>query len=321
VRILYLPHQHSQQRQHEKKRWIYPVLLAMQAQYYRDRGEEVLWSVPGKEMGIADKVITEPENIPFDQLPAPDRIFTNSKDPKYQRNGNFKYHPATYIQVADGCWWGRCSFCVEKKREWKVRPVFEVHKELKSIKALGFREVFDDSGSFPIGEWLDDFLGFPNPGLVMGCNCRMVEYPWRWMKKWGFRMILFGLESANQRTLDKIHKGVRVEDVKHIEEAAKSGLDCHVAVQFGYPWESEADARNTLRLVHRLLKTGVAKTAQASFHSPNGTPSPMESQRHFVKKIYEVAYSPRFWFNKVRDIKNVDDLKYLGKQISSSIRK
>ena len=69
-----------------------------------------------------------------------------------------------------------------------------------------------------------------------------------------------------------------------------------------------------------MLKTGVAKTAQASFHSPNGTPSPMENQRHFVKKIYDVAYSPRFWFNKIKDIKTGDDLNYLWKQIKEGLR-
>ena len=317
MRILYLPNQYSQQRQKEKKRFIFPVLLAMQAEYYRQQGHEVIWDKPSFH---ADKIVTEPENIDFLKLPFPDRVFTNAFDKKYQANGNFKHHPATYIQVADGCHWGRCSFCVERKREWKVRSVLSVQEELKDIKRLGFREVFDDSGTFPVGAWLDEFLETENPGLVFGCNMRMIEAPWRKMKKWGFRMVLFGLESANQRTLDRIHKGVRVEDIKHIKEAARAGLEPHTACMFGYPWETERDAEKTLGTIHYLLKNGYAKTAQASFYQ-NPLHDSNEGHRRYVQRIYDVAKSPRFWINKVRDIKNVDDLKYLGKQILASIRK
>jgi radical SAM superfamily enzyme YgiQ (UPF0313 family) len=315
VRILYRPHQYSQQRQKEKKRWIYPVLLAMQAEYYRKLGHTVYWDYPMP----CDKVVTEPEDIDFLKIPAPDRHFSNAFDSRYMMNGNFKYLPATYIQVANGCWYGKCAFCVEKKNVWKVRQVLDVHEELKEIKAIGFKEVFDDSGTFPMGHWLEEFLGMENPGIVMGCNMRMIEAPWRRMKHWGFRMVLFGLESANQRTLDRIHKGVRVEDIKHIEDAAKAGLDPHVAVMFGYPWETERDAKKTLQTVHYLLKNGYAKTAQASFYQ-NPLHDSNEGHRRFVRGIYDVALSPRFWINKIIDIKNTDDLSYLWRQIREGLR-
>jgi hypothetical protein len=42
-------------------------------------------------------------------------VWTKAVDKKYQTNGNFKYNPGTYIQSASGCWWGKCTFCVENK--------------------------------------------------------------------------------------------------------------------------------------------------------------------------------------------------------------
>lgn len=317
MRILYRPHQYSQQRQREKARWIYPVLLAMQATYHRNQGHTVYWDYATE----CDKVITEPEPIDFLKLPAPDRIFTNAFDSRYQGNGNFKHLPGTYIQVADGCHWGRCTFCVENKREWKVRSVLDVHEELKSIKDLGFKEVFDDSGTFPVGEWLEEFLGMENPGLVMGCNMRMIEAPYRRMKRWGFRMMLFGIESANQKTLDRIHKGVIAADVRHIEDAAKAGLDCHGAVMFGYPWETEEDAKRTLKLLHDLLKRGVLKTAQASFFQPHPGYQANEAHRKYVGRIYDVGYSPMFWLNKIMSIRNEADFRYLVRQIKEGLKR
>jgi radical SAM superfamily enzyme YgiQ (UPF0313 family) len=107
MRILYLPNAYSQQRQHEKRANIYPVLLAMQAKWYRKQGHEVHWNWG---QGRYDKIISEPENLPFLTLPAPDRVFTRAKD---YDSGNYKFRPGTHIMSASGCWWGKCSFCVE----------------------------------------------------------------------------------------------------------------------------------------------------------------------------------------------------------------
>lgn len=146
---------------------------------------------------------------------------------------------------------------------------------------------------------------------------RMVDVDYKMMKQAGFRMVLFGLESANQKTLDRIQKGTKTDDVKYIIKAAKAGLDPHVAVMFGYPWETDNDSIATLRLVHDLLRRGYAKTAQASFYvSKDGA---NESQRKYIKRIYDVGYSPSFWITKLREIRNIDDLEYLWKQIKKGI--
>jgi len=312
MKILYSPHAYSQQRQREKKAKIYPVLLAMEATKRRNDGNEVFWD----SKCCPDRVITEPEGLPFLTLPAPDRKLTKAFG--YQENGNYKYHLGTYIQSASGCWWGQCSFCVEKGKAYEVRPIKSVVEELQEIKYLGFKEVFDDSATFPIGKWLDEFCLKAPKGLVYGCNMRMVGVDYKMMKQAGFRMVLFGLESANQHTLDWVNKGTTTDDIRHIIDASKAGLDCHIAVIFGYPWETDEHVLKTLKLVHWLLKKGYANTAQASFYTPPVGIS-NESQRRFVKKIYDVKYSPEFWFNQLRTIKDKDDIKYLWVKIKKGL--
>jgi len=320
--IFYQPHAYSQQRQKEKKRWIYPVKLAMQAQHYRNLGHKVVWDHKGPiPLQPGDKIISDPEQINFIHLPIPDRVFTNAFDKRYQRNGNFKYHPGTYIQVADGCWYGKCSFCVERLNTWRVRPVWDVINELISIQRLGFKEVFDDSGTFPVGKWLDDFISGirkHNVTLRLGCNMRLCDAPFVEMRSIGFRMVLFGVESANQKTLDRIHKGVRVEDQEHIISAAKAGLEPHIAVMFGYPWETDEDAKHTLNAVHYLLKNGYAKTCQASLYTPCGGNGKVE-HRKYIDRIYDVALSPSFWINKIKNIKSKEDLGYFMRQIREGL--
>jgi len=313
MKILYKTHAYSQQRQREKKAEIYPVRLAMEATKRRNNGEEVYWN----EEISADEIITEPQNIPFLSLPSPDRVLTKAIE--YQRNGNFKYHPATYIQVANGCWWSKCTFCVENKEKYEVRSISSVVDELQEIKTQGYKEVFDDSGTFPTGKWLEEFCSKAPRGLVYGCNMRMVDVDYKMMKDAGFRMILMGLESFNQSTLDKINKGINLyNDMHHIGRAYKAGLDVHIAVMFGFPWESDDESIRTLIAVYRLLIKGYVKTAQASFFTQKGIES-NESQRKYVKRIYDVKYSPEFWFNQLKDIKDVDDIKYLWLKIKKGL--
>lgn len=328
MKILYLPNSRSQQRQFQKTNvHIYPVLMAMEAEWYRKQGHEVgWWKTNGEDVSnttlwkISDKIITEPEGLPFLSLPHPDRVFTRAKE---YTSGNYKYLPGTHIMSASGCWHGKCSFCVEKGKPYEVRPVDDVILEIEECKALGFKEVFDDSATFPTGEWLERFLRALRSNIDVsvrfGCNCRVATYPFMEMRSVGFRMLLFGIESANQKTLDKISKGVNANDIiPTIKRASEAGLEPHICVVFGWEWETDDEAYNTLRLVHFLLKKGFAKTAQASFIHQQGITG-NESQRHFIRNIYGVWKSPQFWFNQIKDIRNADDLKYLWRKIKAGL--
>lgn len=330
MKYLYLPHAYSQQRQREKKAWIYPWLLAAEATKRKEEEHEVYWEYgPSLLTGIKyDKIITEPEGLPFLSLPHPDRKFTNAFDEKYQKNGNFKFHPATYIQAANGCWHGRCTFCIEQKNKWEVRPVEDVFSEVHKCYELGFRELFDDSGTFPVGKWLENFCKAmclyklkTNRKIILGCNMRMVDVDYEMMKQAGFRMVLIGIESANEKTLEKINKGIKPENIiPFFKKVSKIGLDLHVSSMIGFPWETYKETMNTINLIKYLLVKGYAKTAQMSFY----TPSPDQEQgnekfRKYVNKFYEVGFDPRFWFRKIVDIKSIDDIKYIWKGIKKGL--
>jgi len=319
MRILYIPNQYTQQRQREYKRWIYPVLLAMEAEYHRKQGHTVVWE---EGTGTFNKIYSEPIGIDFLSLPFPDRVFTKAMDTKYQSNGNFKYLPGTYMQVASSCWWKKCTFCKETidNRPYQVRDLDSVMREIESCKKLGFKEIFDDSGTFPTGDWLKEFCKeVKKYDIKLGCNMRLIDLDWKMMKQAGFRMVLFGLESANQETLDKINKGGQVGKTEEIlKKASKSGLEPHISIMLGYPWETERDASNTIRFARRLLTKGYAKTAQGSVFDIIGHNADDKYHRA-IRGLFKVAYSPEFWFNKIKDIKTKEDFKYLLRSIKRGI--
>jgi anaerobic magnesium-protoporphyrin IX monomethyl ester cyclase len=367
LRILYLPNSYSQQRQHEKKANIYPVLMAMEAQKYRNEGHTVYWGmddVPYGPFGLQDyayaphKTFTEPEGLPFLSLPHPDRVFTRAKE---YTSGNYKYLPGTHMQVANGCWWGKCTFCVENisgrysygsndsvmgsqelsalgtkplitdngqnPNSYEVRSVEDCIAEIEEIKALGFKEVFDDSGTFPTGEWLTTLLkriknSLHNYPMYFGCNMRIVDVDYKMMKEANFRMLLFGVESANQQTLDKINKGIRAEDIiPTLKKSSQAGIENHVAAMVGFPFETKEDTLKTVNLVKYLLIKGYAQTAQMSFYTPpKNQPQGNEEYRKYVNKFYEVGFNPEFWYRKIIRIRSMTDFSYLLKGIKEGIK-
>ena len=329
----------NQQRQYEKAVWVYPAHLAMYATYLRDEGHEVVWDVKSQsycenpQCCTPTKVVKDDFSIdvPFDKLPYPDRIFTDAHNPRWQSYGNYKFHPATHMMASNLCWWGKCTFCVdtlklEKGEPQQIRSVAHVMEEIDDLIANGYKEAFDDSGTFPIGKWLEEFCLEMNkqPQLFhclkkrkdyikIGCNMKPLHLDYKMMKEAGFRFILVGVESVNQETLDRIKKGQHQVNVeKNLKAMADAGLEPHLTSMFGYEWESHEDAMRTVNFIHRMLKNGYVKTAQASVYSPPRTkPDPDSLGHKYVPMIYDAYKSPAFWYHKIKDIRCIEDVTYL----------
>ena len=321
MRILFKLNPWLQQRQFEKPAWIFPAHLAMYATWLRNNGNDVIWD--GDDDGNFDKVVTDDTqiNVPFEELPFPDRIFTNGKDPRTQTYGNFKYKPNTHMMASNLCWYGKCTFCIdtaklEQGEKRGLRLVNHVMEEIDDLIAQGYKEVFDDSGTFPVGAWLEKFcqqMQSRKRHITIGCNMKPVKLDYCMMKDAGFRFILVGIESANQETVNRIKKGQRSEDIiPIIKSMGDAGLDVHLTSMFGYEWETHEDAMRTVELVHFLLKKGYAKTAQASVFSPPRTkPDPHSTGHKYIPLVYDVYKSPTFWVQKLRDIQQWEDVAYL----------
>lgn len=285
-------------------------------------------------------------------LPAIDRDLTNWR--LYStRNGNFKRIPGTYTMAGRDCWWGRCSFCswTTLYPRYRVRTPGAVLDEVGSlVDGYGVREIMDDTGSFPIGGWLREFC----EGMVdrrygrrvlFDCNMRfgaLKEKDFRLMKKAGFRLLLFGLESANEKTLERLEKGVTMaEVVETLRMARSAGLYPHITIMFGYPWETLDEAMETIRLGRWLLKKGLAWTVQATVVIPYpGTPLfeycrekgylkttdwnefdmreavintsyGVDDVKGMVQKVYSTAFSPEFMARRFMAMRDLDDMRYI----------
>ena len=332
MRYLFPLSPYNQQRQFEKPAWVYPCHLAAYATYLRNEGHEVEWDECSQDLiySKGDVVIKDDFqiDIPFEKLPFPDRTFTDAKNKRWQSYGNYKFHPATHYMSSNLCWWAGakgCLFCVDSKKIMEgehrgVRTTNHVMEEIEDCVSLGFKEMFDDAGTIPINAWLEDLClkmikSGLNKRMVLGCNLKPIKQNFQLMKKAGFRFILVGVESANQKTIDIIQKGQHSEKVvENIKAMSDAGLEVHATSMFGYEHETHEEEMNTVRLVQHLLKKGYAKTAQASVYSPPRTaPDPHSKGHKYIPMIYDAYRSPEFIWNKIKSIRRIEDITYMAR--------
>ncbi|KKQ29834.1 MAG: Radical SAM domain protein [Candidatus Shapirobacteria bacterium GW2011_GWE1_38_10] len=290
----------------------------------------------------------------LDTIPIIDRQLTKWK--LYGNNNtNFKYKPGAYIMSGRDCWWGKCTFCswvtTHPFGTFRTFSVEHTIKEIEYLVSLGIKEIFDDAGTLPIGPWLNNLChelikrGL-NKKVVLGCNMRfgaLTQAQYDLMAKAGFRFILYGLESSSSRTLKLIKKNTLPKDArKTLVMAKKAGLQPHVTIMIGYPWEKLSDAQRTLKEARHLFKDGLADSMQATIVIPYpGTslfaqcqknnwlltqdwndydmrqpvmksPIKPEIQLKLVRELFYGILTPNFIWRKITSIRNIDDIKYLA---------
>lgn len=302
------------------------------------------------------KIIRPDETHSLDELPTIDRKLTRWALYAF-KNGNYKFTPGAYVMNARDCWWGKCAFCswttLFPGEKFRTRSVENALDEIGGLIDLGVNEIMEDSGTLPVGKWLEEFCtGMIDRGysrkITIDCNMRINAIKdldiWRLMKKAGFRMILFGVESANQKTLDRINKNLRVEEIEPALRMCKNAdLEPHATFMLGWPWESKIDAENTITLAKNLFKKNFIDSLQATIAIPYpGTPlyrycqendllltddydrfdqrePVMKSElsnaeiKKMIGQLYRSFLTPKFIFKKISNVRSTKDLKFLSR--------
>ncbi len=286
-------------------------------------------------------------------LPFIDRDLT-----KWKQYGEkfFKKSPYTYTMVGRDCPWAKCTFCswTTLFPTFRTRTPESLLSEMDMlVKKYGIREIFDDTGTFPRGEWLKTFC----KGMVERDYKMSLMGNFRFdyinsttapmMKKAGFRLLKFGMESGNQSTLDRLCKGTTIAGIEEGCRIAKdAGIGVHLTIMVGYPWETRDDAMRTYDLAKKLLDKGLADMLQATVViAYPGTPlytqavendwlrfKPGEWEKFDMTRpvfkfpdmeptdvmkicddIYKAFMTPQFMMRQVMEIRNMDDFMFLFK--------
>ena len=154
-----------------------------------------------------------------------------------------------------------CAFCAHSTDpSWKTKTVETIVRELTELKRdyrTGYFYFLNPeiNASYRFAEALADAINAS--GLAIHwtdcANFRNVDSTLlRKLKKAGAVRLIFGLESASQRILDYIRKGVRADYIERmLRTASEVGIWSQLELICGFPYETEADIDATIDFVTR----------------------------------------------------------------------
>ncbi|MBP8646731.1 MAG: radical SAM protein [Syntrophobacteraceae bacterium] len=190
----------------------------------------------------------------LDQLPCPDF-------------GDFplrKYHsplPVLPYLSSRGCFWNRCSFCTHSKTYFSYREE-SAEKTVENLAFLKDRwgvqhfalvdEMIHPARFRRLGRLMIDrkleigYSAYARPGG--GFRPQVLQT----IAKSGLRVMMWGVETASQRLLDLMKKGVKAEGVRKVlRDAHEAGIWNLLFLMFGFPTESREEWEQTLEFVRR----------------------------------------------------------------------
>lgn len=196
----------------------------------------------------------------LDSLPLPARHLFPMK--RYRLVMDVLGVPGTIIMTTRGCPIG-CAFCSESfffGKHFYARSARHVVDEVEEVMGrYGARglQIFDSTFSLRRAhvEGFCEELGRRGIEVPWACQVRVntVDKPLlARMREAGCYLVAFGVESGSQEVLDRISKGIKLEQVERVMRWCRElGLATRVSFSLGHIGETVAEARRTNRFIRR----------------------------------------------------------------------
>ncbi len=211
--------------------------------------------------GLVDHLVAGPGESPLLSMAGIHDV-TKESAPDYSSFPKHDYLSPGFIlpySASRGCFWRRCSFCPEKTENNAYAPV-PVDRVLTDIS--GLREetrpvlvhFLDNAMSVSLMTALPETMGGGMPWYGFARISRELTDAGfcEALKRSGCVMLKLGLESGDQRVLDRMEKGIDLGIASRaLRTLKKAGITTYVYLLFGTPWESAASARKTLEFTVR----------------------------------------------------------------------
>lgn len=184
-------------------------------------------------------------------------------------------NPYISLYTGRGCP-AKCTFCLWPQtiggHQYRAKSPEVVEKEMTLAKSLwgdSIREYFFDDDTFTIDKKrviaISAYL--KKLKLTWSCNARAnLDYDTlKTLRSNGLRLLLVGFESGNQKVLDGVKKGIKLEVArKFMANCNKLGIKVHGAFIIGLPNESRETIEETIRFACEVSP----HTIQVSIASP-----------------------------------------------------
>lgn len=209
----------------------------------------------------------------------------------------FSPHPVLPILSSRGCYWGKCAFCDhgeiygDKYRQRRIDLLMEDIRNLSNKYSTEFF-TFNDEAIAPSRLW-NISEAIISRGLKVKCltdirlESQFTNDHFRLAFRAGFLSLYYGLESGNDRVLAHMFKGTDCQTAKTVfKNSSDAGIWNHAFLFFGFPTETEAEARQTMDFI--FTNKDIIHSVGHSEFALNRCSKVMKNPEMFgVKSIYE----------------------------------
>lgn len=214
-----------------------------------------------------------------------------------------------HVITARGCPYS-CTFCANRLRKVRYRPVDAVVQELQMLKETydidGFY-ILDDTFTIRAQRVIEfcDQMKKEKLDIIWGMEGRVNQFGdgvYNALKEAGCIQIDFGVESGSQRALNRVKKGIKVVDTERIfAKCRQDGIRTLANIMFNLPEETEQDVKDTLSLMRQIkattygLNLTVPLIGTEIYEEYVKPPLKIEEYRLFAdERAYHSIIDPRF---------------------------
>jgi anaerobic magnesium-protoporphyrin IX monomethyl ester cyclase len=199
----------------------------------------------------------------LDALPFPDRTMLGDLEYGYfHQNIRLTFGKFTTIVSSRGCPFS-CTYCscaAFSQRRWRARSATNVVDELEGLYDQGYENVVFVDDNFTLKKSrvteICDEIHERKIRMRFYCEGRVDNAPYellRTMKRAGFEVIYFGVESPTPHVLEYYRKGITaLQAQKAVADAKRAGMIVVTSFIIGAPVEARADIQRTIDFIRAL---------------------------------------------------------------------
>ncbi|MCX7965171.1 MAG: radical SAM protein [Syntrophorhabdaceae bacterium] len=209
--------------------------------------------------GLVDKIIPGPGEKPLLSMFGIDSPIEKLYTPDYEKFKKELYLSYGFVlpyNTSTGCYWNRCTFCPERAEGNKyiqVEPEYALRELKEMVKIYNPSLIhLTDNAIHPrvLIKIAEKPLSVPWYGFVRwDTRMEQIEYL-QALKQSGCVLLKMGIESADQRVLNKMKKGIDMERVKRaLINIKTAGIGTYVYLLFGTPYETDESVEKTMDFI------------------------------------------------------------------------
>ncbi len=294
----------------------------------------------------------------LDSLPFPDR---DAIPWRWYLEAWYSRKPFMNMMTSRGCPY-HCAFCLWPQSMYghkqRFRSLDNVFSEIKYLKGrYGLKEINIDDGTFTTRkERVMEFcerMQRDKLNIIWTCNGRVDNIDdemLREMKKAGCKMIRLGVESGSQEVLDKIKKGLTLEQIeKGLKLVKKHGIQALGGFMFGFPYDTKKTVEQTIAFAKKISPDQVQFSINMSypgtslyeyakdndlllaksFREYDMTCGPVvktidmdrDELLHILSRAYkEFYFRPGYMFQTLGNIRDADEIKRVFRSLKSLLK-